>query len=782
MTGQLFGGRYQLGETLGFGGMSEVHRGRDFRLTCDVAIKVLRADLARDPSFQMRFGREAQNAASLNHPAIVAVYDTGETDREGGTVPYIVMEYVDGETLRDLLKREGSLAPARAMKIAAEVCAALDFSHRHGIVHRDIKPANVMLTAGGAVKVMDFGIARAVADGQASLTGTATVMGTARYLSPEQARGGAVDARSDVYATGCVLFELLVGAPPFTGDSPVAVAYRHVREDPKAPSEVKPGLPRELDSIVLKALNKNPMNRYQTAAEMGADLVRALSGQAVHATPLMNDDERTQLISATAGRVDLAVGLGPALLEPPRRRMVDDDIWDDEKPGRSKKVWGFLAVGVLCLALLAGAILFTLRVVSTKQSVAQVLAPQVQELSVLKAEQAIRNIGLSVGSIRPVENSAPTGSVIRQDPSPGTLIDTGRPVNLEVSKGISRRVVPNLATLSGDAAQAQLNKLGLVAKVTQQPSTDAQRNTVLAGQRPAAGVSVNPGTPVGYSVGSGPVYTKIPVDLAGKSYDQAVAELKTFKLTATQKLVDGVQPKNTVLKLDGRKPGDSVQQGTPITLQVSSENLFITPNLANLSPEDAYQQLHNAGWAGPSSDAIVKAAAESTDRSLIGKIAAGSQQVSNGAGGTTAQAGQVPVVGQTVAKTARIDVVVWSAKQVAVPSFTPEGTLFPDILSRIAAAGFDPDAVTYLVVNPARPPHVPHSFISLTGAKASDVVPFDTPITITIWGDAPKPPPPPPTTTKPPTSSSTPTAPTGPPVATAPSITPPTRQNPQGGA
>jgi len=278
MTGHLFGDRYQVGDTLGFGGMSEVHRGRDLRLGRDVAIKVLRADLARDPSFQARFRREAQNAASLNHPAIVAVYDTGETRGEASTIPYIVMEYVDGDTLRDELKKEGPLPPRRAMEIVADICAALDFSHRHGIVHRDIKPANVMLNRAGAVKVMDFGIARAVADGQATMTATAAVIGTAQYLSPEQARGEAVDARSDVYATGCVLYELLCGAPPFTGDSPVAVAYQHVREAPKPPSETKPGLGKEMDAIVLKALNKNPLNRYQTAAEMRSDLVRALSG------------------------------------------------------------------------------------------------------------------------------------------------------------------------------------------------------------------------------------------------------------------------------------------------------------------------------------------------------------------------------------------------------------------------------------------------------------------------------------------------------------------------
>jgi serine/threonine protein kinase len=232
---RLLGGRYELDGVVGRGGMAEVYRARDLRLDRIVAVKTLREDLARDQTFQARFRREAQSAASLNHPSIVAVYDTGEDEAGHAPVPYIVMEYVDGRTLRDLLREDRRLLPERAMEITDGVLRALEYSHRNGIVHRDIKPGNVMLTREGNVKVMDFGIARAVSDSQATMTQTAQVIGTAQYLSPEQARGERVDARSDLYSTGCLLYELLTGRPPFTGDSPVAIAYQHVRENPIPP-------------------------------------------------------------------------------------------------------------------------------------------------------------------------------------------------------------------------------------------------------------------------------------------------------------------------------------------------------------------------------------------------------------------------------------------------------------------------------------------------------------------------------------------------------------------
>src|SRR5512145_1078651 len=294
------GDRYELGELLGRGGMAEVRKGNDVRLGRIVAVKRLRTDLASDPTFQARFRREAQSSASLNHPSIVAVYDTGEEMSTDGTdvpQPYIVMEYVAGRTLRDILREGRKILPERALEITSGVLSALDYSHRAGIVHRDIKPANVMLTPPGDVKVMDFGIARAVADASSTMTQTAAVVGTAQYLSPEQARGEPVDSRSDVYSTGCLLYELLTGRPPFVGESPVSVAYQHVREQAAPPSSLDSDLPPEVDAIVMKALAKRVEDRYQSAAAMRADIERFLAGKPVAAPVVPVDDATTFLPS-----------------------------------------------------------------------------------------------------------------------------------------------------------------------------------------------------------------------------------------------------------------------------------------------------------------------------------------------------------------------------------------------------------------------------------------------------------------------------------------------------
>ncbi|WP_107098304.1 Stk1 family PASTA domain-containing Ser/Thr kinase, partial [Streptomyces pathocidini] len=330
------GGRYELGSVLGRGGMAEVYLAHDTRLGRTVAVKTLRADLARDPSFQARFRREAQSAASLNHPSIVAVYDTGEDYVDGVSIPYIVMEYVDGSTLRELLHSGRKLLPERSLEMTIGILQALEYSHRAGIVHRDIKPANVMLTRTGQVKVMDFGIARAMGDSGMTMTQTAAVIGTAQYLSPEQAKGEQVDARSDLYSTGCLLYELLTVRPPFVGDSPVAVAYQHVREEPQPPSAYDPEISPAMDAIVLKALTKDPDYRYQSADEMRADIEAALDGRPVAAAAAMGaagyggygEDHPTTALRAQDA--------GPKTSMLPPMREDDGGFGYDERPDRRR--------------------------------------------------------------------------------------------------------------------------------------------------------------------------------------------------------------------------------------------------------------------------------------------------------------------------------------------------------------------------------------------------------------------------------------------------------------
>ena len=353
---RLLGGRYELDGVVGRGGMAEVYRARDIRLDRIVAVKTLREDLARDATFQARFRREAQSAASLNHPSIVAVYDTGEDKAGPAHVPYIVMEYVDGRTLRELLRDDRRLLPERALEITDGVLRALDYSHRNGIVHRDIKPGNVMLTRSAEVKVMDFGIARAVSDAQATMTQTAQVIGTAQYLSPEQARGERVDARSDLYSTGCLLYELLTGRPPFTGDSPVAIAYQHVRENPIPPSRVDPEIPAWADSIVLKAMAKDPAERYQSAAEMRTDIQRALSGVPVAAPPQATEMYAPGTRQMGPGTM-MAGAAATGAISP--YGPDGDGYGEDGGNGRRKALWWILGIVAALLLIVIGYLLLS---------------------------------------------------------------------------------------------------------------------------------------------------------------------------------------------------------------------------------------------------------------------------------------------------------------------------------------------------------------------------------------------------------------------------------------
>jgi beta-lactam-binding protein with PASTA domain len=588
-TPTVLGERYEIGGVLGRGGMAEVHRGRDLRLGREVAVKVLRSDLARDPSFQVRFRREAQASASLNHPAIVAVYDTGEDRTALGATPYIVMEYVEGETLRDVLRREGPLAPERAMSLAADICGALDFSHRNGIVHRDVKPGNVMITPQGSVKVMDFGIARAVSDSAATMTSTAAVIGTAQYLSPEQARGEGVDARSDVYSMGCMLYELVTGAPPFTGDSPVAVAYQHVREDPKLPSSINPRVPPELDAILLKAMSKNPANRYQSAADMRTDLQRALAGQRVEATPVMGDAEKTAIIGGPVS----GYGFDDR----------DEDDWEaEEEEARRRKRRIITIVAIAAVLLIGGAIAaFALlggddepRTPTVQQVAVPVLVGQQQAA----AEAALEQAHLKLGDVTPrvTENDAEVGTVLETNPASGAQVDEGSQVDLVVGAAPDTVAVPNVVGLSEDAARSTLDDRGFGNVSSREVESLENEGTVVA-VNPGEGTSVSPSETITLDVSTGTI--TMP-DVTGQQADAATQALGGQGLTnVTTEEVESDQPAGTVLGSDPAA-GNQVGSGTRITLQVSGgpaePEQIPVPRVVGETEAIARQILRDAGF------------------------------------------------------------------------------------------------------------------------------------------------------------------------------------------
>ena len=467
------GDRYEVAGLLGRGGMADVRMGQDLRLGRTVAIKRLRTDLASDPTFQARFRREAQSAASLNHPAIVAVYDTGEeVGPDGGTLPYIVMEYVEGRTLRDISQEGRKILPERALEITADVLSALDYSHRAGIVHRDIKPANVMLTPSGQVKVMDFGIARAVADASSSMTQTAAVIGTAQYLSPGQARGEQVDARSDIYSTGCLLYELLTGRPPFVGDSPVSVAYQHVREEAERPSHYNPDIPEGVDAIVAKALAKSTDDRYQSAAEMRADIERFLAGQEV-AAPAVNN-------LPTAVAPPVVVGASETSFLPTAEE-------EQEEPARSRRgLW--IALALLLLALVAVAA-FTLPQLFTDEPRPDVSVPDVEGMTEQRASAEIEDAGLEAEVTQRASDDVDEGDVIDQNPEGGEFLFAGDPVELVVSAGPAEVEVPTgLVGMDRDDAAGEVRAAGLRPVFEPQESDEAQ-DTVIETDPPG-------GTPV----------------------------------------------------------------------------------------------------------------------------------------------------------------------------------------------------------------------------------------------------------------------------------------------
>jgi eukaryotic-like serine/threonine-protein kinase len=582
-TPQHLSDRYELGEILGFGGMSEVHLARDLRLHRDVAIKVLRADLARDPSFYLRFRREAQNAAALNHPAIVAVYDTGEAETPTGPLPYIVMEYVEGVTLRDIVHNDGPMEPRRAIEVIADACQALHFSHQHGIVHRDVKPANIMISKAGAVKVMDFGIARALADAS-SVTQTAAVIGTAQYLSPEQARGEKVDTRSDVYSLGCVLYEILTGQPPFVGDSPVAVAYQHVREDPVPPSQRHADISPELDAVVLKSLAKNPDNRYQTAAEMRTDLVRVHSGEQPDAPKVFTDAERSSWLS-TPSTHDRTEPIDPQA----RRQPVNADR--ERRGSVARWLIAVAALAVLTVIVTVGINMFG----STETR--QVQVPDVRGQASADAIAELQNRGFRIRTQQRPDSTVPPDHVINTEPSAQTAVEAGDEVTLNVSTGPEQREVPDVRNLTYPQATQKLTEAGFERfKSSTSPSTPELKDMVLGTSPPANQTSAITNE-ITIILGSGPDTRPVP-DVKNQTEAPARQILTAAGFTNVVSVqVDGTEPCGQVLGTLPT-PGQESPLDAPIQLQLSGCNQFVMPDLRGMFWADAEPRLRALGWTG----------------------------------------------------------------------------------------------------------------------------------------------------------------------------------------
>jgi serine/threonine-protein kinase len=424
---RLLGARYEVQELIGAGGMADVYRGYDNRLHRVVAIKILRADLARDPSLQSRFRREAQAAARLNHPNIVSVYDTGEEQQEWGTLPYIVMEYVEGTTIRELLRQDVRPDYQESLRIAHSLLDALTYSHENGIVHRDIKPANIMVTTVGEIKVMDFGIARPLDDVTATVTHAWTVIGTAQYLSPEQARGEIADSRSDIYSVGCLLYELLTGRAPFSGDTPVAIAYQHVSAKPISVDDLNPDLPAGLSQIIDGALAKDPLARYQSAAEMLADLDRISKGERVKIRVNKNIDRRKIIAAAIA--LVVALGSGGVLLSRGGSAITSNSVAD------------------------------------------------VSGLTEVQAREALA--GFTVVIAHAPDPRVPEGRVALQNPVAGTKAKSNSDVTITISDGPGKTSIPtNLIGKSLEDVRLILSSLGLVLSRTNAVDSSESPGTV----------------------------------------------------------------------------------------------------------------------------------------------------------------------------------------------------------------------------------------------------------------------------------------------------------------
>ncbi len=587
----LFDGRYKIIRKLGSGGMANVYLAEDQELGRRVAIKILDDRHAADEQFVERFRREAKNAAGLSHPNIVSIYDRGEAE---GTY-YIAMEYLDGRSLKELIVTRGPAPISIAIDYARQILSALRFAHRNGIVHRDIKPHNVLVDADARVKVTDFGIARA---GASQMTEAGSIIGTAQYLSPEQARGTQVDQTSDLYSLGIVLYELLTGTVPFTGESPVEIAMKHLSATPEAPSVKRADVPHSLDMVVLRALAKDPAERYQDAAEMDADLERVARGLSVApeteeaATTVLRGVDLAAAAPTTISRAPTAVTQlrqQPAVAPTPI-------YYDYDEPPRRRAFWPWLLAILLVVAAAIAGVYVYQQIQHELNANAPIGVPYVNGLRELNAVETIRNQGLSIDPAhihREPSTAQPVGYVFRQDPSPNERIDKGNFVTIWVSTGKPKSVVPDVKGKSQADAVAALVSAGLKADVHQIPSPQPP-DTVIA-QDPKAGSSVPQGSKVRINVSSGPKPVAAP-NVIGQTYDSAASYLLGQGFAVKRNDVDDAAAPGTVVG-QSPAPNTSVPPGSTITLTVSrGPKDKPVPSVVNLDVDSARTTLVAAGF------------------------------------------------------------------------------------------------------------------------------------------------------------------------------------------
>jgi beta-lactam-binding protein with PASTA domain/tRNA A-37 threonylcarbamoyl transferase component Bud32 len=559
MVGRILNSRYELEQLIGTGGMADVYRARDNLLGRTVAVKILHPQFAKDPVFIERFRHEAQAAANLNQPNIVNVFDWGIED----STYYIVMEYVQGRDLKAIIVQGGPLLPERAVEIAMSICLALDAAHARGIVHRDIKPQNIIVTNDGRIKVMDFGIARTA--GGSAMTQTGTIMGTAQYISPEQAQGRVADPRSDLYSLGVVLFEMLTGKVPFDGDNPVAIAYKHVREDPLAPSLINPDVSPELEAVVMKALSKNPENRYQTATEMRSDLERCLEGAPVYATPVLPpEDGQTRAMSRAA---------------PPRR---------------SRTAW----IWVLVIAIFLTGVAFLIFALVRNSGGVQV--PDVVGMKQSDAQSLLTGKGFKMNVSKAVKDaSKPKDTVISQDPKAGSSLQKGGTVNVEINQGPDLVGVPNVVGMTPDAATAALQAVGLTLGDTQHSNSATVARGKVSAQNPASGAQVPKGSAVTVTISDGPEAVQVP-DVTTLTADAATSKLAESGFKASVQTVTSSTGTEGTVQSQSPVSGTSAPKGSTVTINVIKRpEQVAVPTVVGQTQDAATTTLTTQGFPSP---------------------------------------------------------------------------------------------------------------------------------------------------------------------------------------